>query len=156
VLAALAGGNLWATLAVNKRLADAQPLPAPPPDLSTGRQAPPTPPGIDETHDRFAEALHDLLLERMGKREWEQAQPVFLARYERAARARPGLRVEDANIKGKLAVGAVSVLSGRSADHVEDAVRKALANRGYDAMLIDAAAERVRQQILEDSKKDAP
>ena len=35
-------------------------------------------------------------------------------------------------------------------------MRTALANKGYDPALIDAAAERVRQQLLDDIKKGAP
>ncbi len=145
--------NLWATLRRYQELGKSanavDPLPAPePPAVRT--------PANDDTRDRFAEALHDLLRERMGPREWAQAQDVFLARYERAAKAHPDLRLAETNQKGRLAVGAVGVLSRRGADRVEEAMKKALANKGFDAALVDIAAARVREQLLEDARREAP
>jgi hypothetical protein len=114
-----------------------------------------TGPPPDESRVRFAGALHDLLQERMGKREWEQVRPHLLAGYERAAQQRPELRLNESDLKGREALGAVLVLSGRSADRVEEVVRMALSGKGYDPALIKTAAERVRQQLIDDLK-DGP
>jgi hypothetical protein len=156
LLTLLVALNLWATLALRGPLAaisqapsDAQSQPAPvPPAQATNTAAPP-----DESRERFADALHEVLRERMGPREWEQARPHLLAAYERAARQRPELRVKDSDVKGKEAVGAVLVLSGRGADRVEEVVRVALSNKGYDPSLVKTAAERVRQQLIDDLKE---
>ena len=56
-------------------------------------------------------------------------------------------------MEGKEAVGAVVILSGRGADRVEEVVRVALSNKGYDPGLVKTAAERVRQQLLDDLKE---
>jgi hypothetical protein len=109
------------------------------------------PPG--DSHERFADALHGMLQQRMGPREWEQARPHLLAAYERAARQRPELRLKDSDVKGKEALGAVVILSGRGADRMEEVVRVALSNKGYDPGLVKTAAERVRQQLLDDLKE---
>ena len=76
-----------------------------------------------------------------------------LDRYEKAARLQKELRLHDANKEGKRAVGAVSVLSQRSADRVEELVRKALTDKGYDPKLVQAAQEHVREQMVADSKE---
>jgi hypothetical protein len=89
----------------------------------------------------------------MGKREWDQARPHFLAAYELAARKRPDLRLNESDVKGKEALGAVLMLSGRSADRVDEVVRMALSGKGYDPALIKTAAERVRQQLIDDLKE---
>lgn len=128
------------------------PPPAPAPAVSPPVMPLPTP--SDDGPDRFALALHDLLQERLDKREWAQSQQAFLARYERIARQRPELRVADANTKGKLAIGAIGVLSGRSADRVEELVKKGLANKGFDALLVDLAAERVRNSLLDEARQE--
>jgi hypothetical protein len=154
LLVALMGVNLWATLSLPGRVTIVAPGPTPdthPGGLPPGPTTAPAPPSAaDASRERLAEALHDLLQERMGKREWAQAETQLVARYERAIRDHPQLRVEESNQKGKLAIGAVSLLSQRSADRMEEVIRKALVNRGYDPALIDAAAERIRQQLLDD------
>jgi hypothetical protein len=154
----LAVASLWQTTSLRQQLASLseQPRAEPRAEGPTASQpethaAPPP----DESREHLAAALHDVLQERMGAREWDQAHPHLLAAYERAARQRPELRLKDSNVKGKEALGAALVLSGRGADRVEAVVRSALANRGYDPALVKAAAERVRQQLLDDLK-DGP
>jgi hypothetical protein len=107
----------------------------------------------DDSRERLANALQEVVRERLGAREWEQARPHLIAAYERAARQRPDLRVSDADASGKEAIGAVVVLSGRSADRMEEMVRMGLSNKGYDPGLVKAAAERIRQQLLDDLKE---
>jgi hypothetical protein len=107
----------------------------------------------DESRARFCDALHELLQERMGGHDWEEVRPHLLAAYERAARQRPELRLKDSDVKGKEAVGAVLILSGRSAGRIDEVIHLALAGKGYDAAVIKAAAERVRQQLLADLKE---
>jgi hypothetical protein len=156
LLTPLVALNLWVTLALRGHLAtlsqtspDVQPQPAHvPPPQATSPAAP-----QDGSRERFADALHEVLRERMGPREWEQARPYLLAAYERAARQHPDLRLNDSDVKGKEALGAVLILSGRGADRLEEVVRLALSNKGYDPGLVKTAAERVRQQLLDDLKQ---
>jgi hypothetical protein len=155
LLTGLVALNLWATFAVGGRLAAISQAPP-----ATQPQPPPTSPAqatnpagpADDSRERFAGALHELLRERMGPREWEQARPYLVAAYKRAARDRPGLRLNDSDVTGQEAVGAVLVLAGRRADRVEEVVRMAL-SKGYDPGLVKAAAERVRQQLIDDLKE---
>lgn len=100
--------------------------------------------------DPFAQALFDALSSRGGTQEWDAARDSLLAGYEKLAQEYPGLRVEATNTKGKLAVGMVHVLAQRSAGKVQDAVQKALANKGYDPRLVQAACEAVRRQLAAD------
>src|SRR5207253_1496210 len=105
----------WAALSLGHRLATA-PQPAPgtqPEQPARPPQATNPAPAPDESRERFAEALHDLLLERLGTREWEQGRPRFLAEYDRLVKKHPDLRLKESNTKGKAALGAVGVLSGR-------------------------------------------
>ena len=52
-----------------------------------------------------------------------------------------------------MAVGAVLLLNERSARRIEDTIKKALANRGFDAELVNVACQRVREQLLEEARK---
>ena len=85
--------------------------------------------------------------------EWDQLQPHLVAAYERAARQRPDLELKESNVKGKEAVGALLILAERGPSRMEEVVRLALSDRGYDPALVKLAAERVRQQLLDDLKK---
>lgn len=153
VLVSLLSGNLWAMLSLRNRIsslqanapaADAQALPpAHNPDQPSTAGARP-----EGSRDRFAAALHDLLMEPASAREWEQLQPQLLARYERLVRDHKELRLKESDTNGKLAVGAISVLAHRSAGQVEDAVRKALSKKGYDPDLIKVACDRIHEQLL--------
>jgi hypothetical protein len=88
-----------------------------------------------------------LLTEQGGPREWGQTEPQLLERYERVAQRHKELRLDSANVKGKAAVGAASVLSQRSADRVEEAVRKALTDKGFHPDLVQTACKMVHQQL---------
>jgi hypothetical protein len=155
LVALLVGALLWQTVALRGQVAAlaAQAQPGPQPD-GTGDRPPqathPAPPP-DDSREHFADALHDLLRERM-RSEWDLARPHLLDAYERAARQRPELRLKESDAKGKEAVGAALILSGRGADRVEEVVRTALSNKGYDPGLVKAAAERVREQLIDDLK----
>jgi hypothetical protein len=92
-------------------------------------------------------ALYKLLVEEGGRREWDGEQSRLLARYERLTRTRKDLQVRAGNVKGQVAVAAVSVLAGRSADRIEDTVRQALSNKGFSDRLVRAACEHVREQF---------
>jgi hypothetical protein len=152
----LTGATLWETVSLRARVAA---LSAQPPAASPSEGAPAVPPqgsqpvAADESRARFCDALHDLLQERMGAHDWEEVRPHLMAAYERAARQRPDLRLKDSDVKGKEAVGAALVLAGRSAGRIDEVIHLALAGKGYDAAVINAAAERVRQQLLADLKE---
>ncbi len=154
----LAGATLVQTARLRDQVAAlaARAPAAAPSEAAPARPAPEPPAPADDARERFAEALHDVLQERMGPREWDQAQPHLLAAYERAARQRPELHLRESDVKGKEAVGAVLVLSGRGADRVAEVIRLALSNKGYDADVIKAAAERVRRQLIDDLKAGPP
>jgi len=127
--------------------------PAPPPGPAIGRASPGTPsPGTDESRERLALALHNVLQDRLLPGEWDQLQPHLVAAYERVARQRPDLALKDSNVKGKEALGAVLLLADRGPSRVEEIVRLALSDRGYDPALVKIAAERVRQQLIDDMK----
>lgn len=153
-LAVLGVANWQATRDVARQLEALASVPPPAPAPAASPPVVPPATATEDGRDRFALALHDLLQERLGKREWAQSQEAFLARYERIARQRPELRLADANTKGKLAIGALGVLSGRSADHVEELVKKGLANKGFDASLVNLAAERVRDGLLDEARPE--
>ncbi len=138
--------SLAQTISLRAQVAALATPPASAPQATNAAQQP------DDSRERLADALQDVLRERLGPREWEQARPHLVAAYERVARQRPELRIGDSDVKGKEAIGAVVVLSGRSGDRLEETVRMALANKGYDPGLVKAAAERVRQQLVDDLK----
>jgi hypothetical protein len=156
LVAVLIGATLWQTVSLRSQIASlaAQPPAGAHPEGPPAQQPQGTPPlASDDSRSRFADALHDLLRERMGTHDWEEVRPHLIAAYERAARQWPDLRLKDADVKSKEAVGAVMILSGRSADRIDGIIHEALTNKGYDAAVIKAAAERVRQQLLTDLKE---
>jgi hypothetical protein len=101
----------------------------------------------------FADALFDVLMERGGQPEWEAIHDQLIARYERAARENQNLRLPDDDVKGRSAVGAVILLNERSARKIEETIKKALNNRGFDAELVNVACQRVREQLMEEARK---
>jgi hypothetical protein len=151
----LLGINVWLSLSLRERLSAVPSPPASTPEPATHRPAPVTPPTTvsDESREHFAEALHDVLQEHVGPVEWEKARPHFLSAYDRLVRDHPDLRLKDTNVKGKVAVGALLVLSGRSADNVEKVMQSALKDRGYDPSLVKLAAESVRQKLIDDVRE---
>jgi hypothetical protein len=149
VLAGLLGGNLWYLEKIHQA-ATAAPPPAPAP-LPAGVpvapiKAKPAQEGEDG-RDRFARALYQLLAEKGGDVEFKDDRAAMLARYADLARQHRDLALSAENERGKLAVAAASVLAGRSADRVEDSVRRALTGKGYSDRLIQAACEQVREQL---------
>jgi hypothetical protein len=159
LLLALLAANLGSTLALHQRLtAAARGAGAPAPEPAPPRR-PSAPPragaAADDSRERFVAALYRLLLEEGGRGEWDGDQSRLLARYERLARDHKDLRVSADNVKGKVAVAAVSVLAGRGADRIEDTVRKALSNKGFSDRLVQAACAHVREQFNAE-RKEAP
>jgi hypothetical protein len=145
VIAGLLGGNLWALRDLHRRLADlpAAPAPSPPTQAlpSTTAREP------DASRERFARALYRLLAERGGEREWNHRDGWLLNRYEELARHHPDLRLRPDNTRGRKAVAVAAVLAGRSADRVEETVRKGLSDRGLSKKFVEAACEQVREQF---------
>jgi hypothetical protein len=156
-LAALSGLNLWTTLSLSRQVAAAgkverEPEGQPAPAARNGGQPAAAPGAADESRDRFARALCELVQERGGRHELTQSRAELLARYERLAREHKDLQLADSDTEGKLAVGAVDVLGGRSADRVEELVRKALTDKGFHPTLVKTACDFVHEQLSADLK----
>src|SRR5262245_38384060 len=155
LLAVLMVMNLWLTRELSRR--------ALPPDQGAARTEPNASPSpasdaqAAETGNQarvaFASALYAVLAERGGQPEWDALREQLLARYDRAARESKNLRLPVTDTNGRAAVGAVVLLSERSARRIEDAIKKALTNRGYDAELVSVACQRVREQLMEDARR---
>ena len=155
-LAVLTGGNLWLTLSLGRQVAALGNVERGPEVQSKAAATAPAQPAAAaaaESRDRFARALYELLQERGGRRELSQSRAELLAQYERLAREHKDLQLADSDTEGKLAVGAVDVLAGRSADRVEDLVRKALTDKGFHPTLVKAACEFVHDQLSADLKE---
>ena len=154
LLLGLLAANLWSTLALHRSLSS---LPTPAPLSSENRPPPPTKSprataSADTGRDRFVAALHEMLLERGGKREWNANKSRLLARYEQLVRIHKDLRVRDDNETDRLTVAVLSVLAERSPERIEEKVRQALSNKGYSDQLIQAACEQVRKQFAAENK----
>jgi hypothetical protein len=156
VLAVLTGVNLWLTLLLGRQVAAAERgdrgADVQPKAVVTAPAKPATP-AAEESRDRFARALYELLQERGGRRELSQSRAELLAQYERLAREHRDLQLADSDTEGKLAVGTVDVLAGRTADRVEDMVRQALTDKGFHPTLVKAACEFVHDQLSADLKE---
>jgi hypothetical protein len=154
-LVALMAGNLWATLVLTRRVATANvdAKESVTPQGSTADDKKPVKPAAeaDESREQFAEALYKYLADQSSQREWDQIQEQLQTRYDRAARDHKDLRLRSAN--GRAAVGAVSLLSERSASRIEAAIRKALLGRGFDEKLVQVACQRIREHLIEEAKK---
>jgi hypothetical protein len=132
--------NLWATLRLYSR-----------PVVVTLPQATDTPPGpvsavglSDESgREQLARALHRALQRRHVTEEW--GTPQLLEEYARLAAEDEQLRVSSPDAKATL--GAVGLLARRRAGRVEALVREALANKGFDAELVNLACRRVRERL---------
>jgi hypothetical protein len=156
LLLGLLAGNLWFIRDIFHSLAGMSPSAAAVPE---NRPAPPSSskkPGAntDSGRDRFVAALHDLLIEQGGRREWETDKAGLLARYERLVRTHQDLRVPNGSEEERVTVAAISVLAERSADHIEDEVRKALSNKGFSEHVIQAACTHVREQFIPPPSRD--
>lgn len=151
LLAGLLIANLWSTLALHRALAA---LPAPASVAPENAPSPPSrsiqmTPRTDAERDRFLAALHDLLSERGGSREWKANKDRLLARYERLVKKHPDLRVDNGKERDQLTVAVLSVLAERSTERIENEVRKALSNKGFSDRLIQAACDHIREQFAE-------
>lgn len=156
LLAGLLLANLWSTLALHRALSA---LPASVSIASEQTSSPPpsskqTTPSEEPGHDRFLAALHELLIEQGGKREWEAEKGRSLARYERLVRTHKDLRVHDGSERDRITIAAISVLAERNVDRIEEEVRKALSNKGFSDRLIQAACEHVREQFAANPRRD--
>jgi hypothetical protein len=150
LLVALLFANLLELLALKRLVgaALATPAPAAPVSESSDQQLNKA---AQEAREQLAEGLYDLILDQGGKTELAQNEEQHLAQYERLARSHPALRLMDASAKGKTAIGALTALTGRTADRIEESIRKALVDRGYSDKLIQAACEQVRKQLAAES-----
>jgi len=117
-------------------------------------QAKDSTPNTGASRDRFVAALHELLIEQGGNREWQREKDRLLARYERLMRTHPELRVRDGSEQDRMTVAAISVLAERSADRIEDEVRKGLSNKGFSDRLIEAACEHVHEQFTNSPSRE--
>jgi hypothetical protein len=155
VLLLLSCVQLWLTLSLGRQVATVSQAPREgqaPPDHTTLKDTAATHPASgEEARERFARALYDLLTEKGGRREWGRDQTQLLAQYQRLARDHKDLQLRDSNTEGKLAVGAVEVLSQRSTDRVEDLVRKALSDKGFHPNVVKTACDFVHEQLSADS-----
>jgi hypothetical protein len=152
LLGILVVGNLWALLDLRRQVSVAaaartetptRPEPTAP---SSGRYAAPA-----DDNGRLLKGL-EALVDPNGVREWQEERAALLDRYERLARTNADLRVPADDVKGKLTVAAVSVLAERSADRVEETVRRALSDKGFSDRLIKAACEHVHEQLVAEVK----
>lgn len=156
LLLGLLAANLWFMQALRRDLpANATPSPA----VSEHPSAPPTQrkypvPSAEASRDRFVAALHELLSEHGGNREWQADKDRLLARYERLVRAHPDLRVRDGSDQDRRTVAVISMLAERGADRIEDEVRKALSNKGFSDRLIKAACEHVHEELSNSLSRD--
>src|SRR5579884_1417629 len=110
--------NLWSTLTLHRTLsARTGETPVPPTETEVGpasRRSPSlasskTTPDADPERERFVAALHELLVEQGGNREWEAEKGRLLARYERLVRTHKDLRVPDANDRDRMTIAAISI-----------------------------------------------
>jgi hypothetical protein len=151
LLVGLMAANLWSTWTLRHTLS-ALPTSAPPATENPTVSAPPSNKQFttaeEAGRDRFVAALHALLLERGGSREWEAAKNRLLARYERLVRTHKELRVRESRVEDKLTIAALSVLAERSADHIEEEVRKALSNKVFSDKLIKAVCDHVHEHFV--------
>ena len=157
-LALLMAANLWATLHASRRL-DSSPSTG----AANARIDGPSPTDVDKSASQaaarqarqaFADALYALLAERGGQFEWDALRDPLVTRYERAARAHPDLRLPEGDTKGRVAVGAAALLAERTVGRIEEAIKKALAKRGFDPELVSVACQRVREQLIEEARKN--
>lgn len=152
VLLGLLAGNLWYLERIRVLVATAitTPVQVPVEGSKTASK-----PGRteEETADRFARALYDLLSEKgVGEREWTRDRVALLDRYEGLVRRHPALRLGSDGEQGKMAVAVTSLLASRSGPRVEESIRKALKDKGFSDRLIDVACEYVREQLAQESR----
>jgi hypothetical protein len=157
LLGILTAANLWMTRQLGQSQSKQEKAAAAPganaPSTADQSKEAASQASAEQARAAFAEALYALLAERGGQPEWESLREQLLTRYDRAARDHKELRLPDGDVKARTAVGAVALLSERSTRQIEDAIKKALTKRGYDAELINLACQRVREQLIEEARK---
>jgi hypothetical protein len=139
VLAALLGGNLWLGLTLRRDFL-AVTRSAASPSLPVPAAAPPEP-VTTAGREQLAHALYRALVQANGKRDWSPAQ--LLAAYEALALRDDDLRLTTP--EGRQAVGAIALLARQRPSQLEDEVRHALSNRGFDPELVDLACRRIHE-----------
>ena len=156
LLFGLLAANLWFLHALQTAMAvnvSSSPMAHEHPSSSPSPRKYPTP-SAESGRDRFVAALHEIIMEPGGNREWEAEKDRLLARYERLVRTRPDLRVRDSSDQDRITIAAISVLSERNADRIEDEVRKALSNKGFSERVVKAACEHVHEQFIDSLSRD--
>jgi hypothetical protein len=153
---ALLAGNLWSLQDLRKRI-----QPSPPTGSGTSAVVTPSPETTaggksdsrDEIaiRDRFVDALRSVL-DQDGAHMGQADQAALVARYERLVKTHTDLRVRDDDTRAKCTIAALSVLGERSADRIEDTVRRALSDKGFSDRLIKAACDHVHEQFTADLK----
>jgi hypothetical protein len=157
LLGVLTAWNLWATLSLSRQVAALGQGPRQKEGHAEATPAGvPTPGGVsggNDARERFARALYALLQERGARQDLAQNRAELLAQYERLVHEHKDLRLDESDTDGQVAVAAVSMLSQRSGDRVEDLVRKALTGKGFDPHLVKVACELVHDQLSSDLKE---
>jgi hypothetical protein len=140
----LLAANLWSTLAMARRVPE--PGPAEPALKPSSNETVPAPHHADNAaREQFAQALYRLLQQRHATKEWTQNQ--LIDQYQQLVAQDERLRMGSA--EGKAAVGAVSLLSRRSAEHIEALVREALTSEE----LVNRTARRVRDRLAAEARE---
>ncbi len=152
LLGVLLATNLWALLRLRRQLGELAERPAPAASHPESAAPPSSPPPRSQTRPRILEGLKSLI-DQGGSQEWASERAALLARYEKLIRTHPDLQVPDEDVQGKLTVAAVSVLAERSAERIEDTVRRALSDKGFSDRLIKAACEHVHEQFIAEVKE---
>ena len=62
--------------------------------------------------------------------------------------------MRDGSDQDRITIAAISVLSERNADRIEDEVRKALSNKGFSERVVKAACEHVHEQFIDSLSRD--
>jgi hypothetical protein len=155
LLLVLLGANLWSLSRLHEKLASAPA--APPPPKPSPEKPTPGSAEVPQTgtagRDRFVTALGRLMQEESGGKEWADEKQVLLVHYRRLVEKDEGLRVAEGDEQAQLTVAVLSVLADRSADRIEETVRKALSDKGFSDKLIQAACEHIHEQFVHDVKR---
>jgi hypothetical protein len=153
ILIGLLIANLWSTLALHRALSASAAIPSEniSAHVPSSKQALPS---TDAERDRFVAALYELLIEHGGNREWNTDKSRLLARYEQLVRTHKDLRLRDGSERDRITIAAISILAERSAERIEDEVRKALSNKGFSDRLVQAACEHVHEQFVSNPSRD--
>jgi hypothetical protein len=151
-VALLLAANAWLLFDVRRQLATTggnRPQPEAPREAA---EVPPANvPPREQSTERLLKGLQDLI-DQGGAGEGDAERSALLARYERLVRAHPDLRVPEGDARAKRTVAAISLLAERSADRIDDVVRRALSGKGFSDRLIKAAVEHVHEQFATDLK----